>query len=529
LDLEEKKVLAFLQQERPELVNLFLDHLQSARCGILHRLLQAVVRENIGGVGERMVWRPQSHVLEAHITPAFILSLPVQRRYSMGRFDLRGEVILKKLQQHEVVQHPTQLLKQLWEAGLSQDKSFTRQFGRFCQEMQNSVANYALALAGAQLRRERLQQEAGEDSKNCLQWVERKRTNDPWFSPLIFFEQWFVDGHPLHPGAKLKMGMDVADVIGYSPEWGAVPGMVPIAVHKKDCQISTLDGETATEILYREHLGLQKHVENTLRERKLPVRDYEVILVHPWQFQHVILSLFAAEIKQKIVVPVPNYRIDAAALITLRTVAPMQRYGEGKHHIKTALAIQITGSERTFTPQSVYNGPIVARILREIQKRERFFGGEFLIMEEHVGVFYHPASYQGDHELSAEECLLKNENLNFILRENIESHVQPDEIAMPASALTAICPLSGELIVGELIKEYAVHHSLKEQRKAAVHFIYQYTKMALPGFLTLMSRYGISLEGHLQNSVAVFAKGVPVRMIVRDLAGVEIWRKRLVK
>jgi siderophore synthetase component len=39
------------------------------------------------------------------------------------------------------------------------------------------------------------------------------------FSPLAFYEQLVVDGHPLHPGAKLKLGLGVGDVIRHSPEW----------------------------------------------------------------------------------------------------------------------------------------------------------------------------------------------------------------------------------------------------------------------------------------------------------------------
>jgi D-ornithine---citrate ligase len=42
-----------------------------------------------------------------------------------------------------------------------------------------------------------------------------------------------------------------------------------------------------------------------------------------------------------------------------------------------------------------------------------------------------------------------------------------------------------------------------------------------------MVKYGIGLEGHLQNSVPVFKKGKPVRMLFRDWGGVRIYGKRL--
>jgi siderophore synthetase component len=51
--------------------------------------------------------------------------------------------------------------------------------------------------------------------------------------------------------------------------------------------------------------------------------------------------------------------------------------------------------------------------------------------------------------------------------------------------------------------------------------------MVLPGFLTLMVKYGIGLEGHLQNSVPVFKDGRPVRLLFRDWGGARIYRERL--
>jgi len=57
----------------------------------------------------------------------------------------------------------------------------------------------------------------------------------------------------------------------------------------------------------------------------------------------------------------------------------------------------------------------------------------------------------------------------------------------------------------------------------------RYCEVCLPGFLTLMSRYGVSLEGHLQNSIPVFRGGETVRVLVRDFGGVRILHERLAR
>ena len=44
-----------------------------------------------------------------------------------------------------------------------------------------------------------------------------------------------------------------------------------------------------------------------------------------------------------------------------------------------------------------------------------------------------------------------------------------------------------------------------------------------------MVRYGISLEGHMQNSVSVFRNGELVRILLRDFGGIRILPERLEK
>ncbi|WP_257535601.1 ferric iron reductase [Mesobacillus foraminis] len=64
-------------------------------------------------------------------------------------------------------------------------------------------------------------------------------------------------------------------------------------------------------------------------------------------------------------------------------------------------------------------------------------------------------------------------------------------------------------------------------QKAAFEFVLDYLSVALPGFLTFMVKYGVGLEGHLQNSVMVYRKGRPIRMLFRDWGGARIYQDRL--
>ena len=73
--------------------------------------------------------------------------------------------------------------------------------------------------------------------RSSLEWVERKLASDPTFDPLVFYEQWVIEGHPLHPGTKIKIGMEPGDVIRHAPEWGARPGLALVAVDRRACRV----------------------------------------------------------------------------------------------------------------------------------------------------------------------------------------------------------------------------------------------------------------------------------------------------
>jgi siderophore synthetase component len=222
-------------------------------------------------------------------------------------------------------------------------------------------------------------------------------------------------------------------------------------------------------------------------------------------------------------VPIPGCIIPALALMSVRSMAPVQRLGERKHHLKTAINVHMTSAVRTVSPNAAENGPKLSRVLAEIRAREHDSCGDFVILSEDVGIHYEPS----DHDLDAETAAGQRKHLAAMLRENPENYASGAEIAMPAATLTAISPLGFAPVVAELIDAYAAGAGLADRRRAAVAFLQRYAEVSVPGFLTLMTRYGVGLEGHMQNSVAVFRHGTPMRMLVRDLGAVRILPERL--
>ena len=56
-DEEEMKILTYVRAEHPDLEEPFLANVHRGRGEILHRLLQALVRENVAGISSRVSWR----------------------------------------------------------------------------------------------------------------------------------------------------------------------------------------------------------------------------------------------------------------------------------------------------------------------------------------------------------------------------------------------------------------------------------------------------------------------------------------
>src|SRR5918997_1847237 len=530
LDEEEVRVLAYVRAERPDLEGPFLANVHQGRREILHRLLQALVRENVAGISSRASWRSGvEKCLEIRLSGRTLL-VPVRRTLSFGRFDPCGSVTLRDGSRSESIEHPARLLDLLSDLpgyeGVVRNLAGEARLARFRLEVRNSVANYALALAGAGLRRRELAARArGSGVCTSPEWARGRTAGDGMFSPLAFYEQLVVDGHPLHPGAKLKLGLGVGDVIRHSPELGAHPEVALVAVAKGCYRDVSLDGRGLTGVLYGEYPGLRQQVANALREKGLNVDDYGLILVHPWQFERVLPRLYARAIERGEVVPLGGLRIPTRALVSFRTLAPVQRRGEQKHHIKTAVNLQLTGAVRTVSPNAAENAAAISRMLKEIGNREGRFGGRFVVLEERAAAYFDPAN--GAYPPRERRELAKN--LAVILREDPEAHVRPGEVPVTASALLAESPVSGGPVLMEVLELFAAGRGIAEPDLAAVAFVRRYCEVCLPGFLTLMSRYGVSLEGHLQNSIPVFRGGETVCVLVRDFGGVRILRERLAR
>ena len=534
LDTDELRVLRFLRRSHPELVAPFLSAVPRARRATLSRLTSSVLREGVAGLDSE-VHKPSPPVegveklsFDLADKTSKVLSLagegslivPVAGSYAFGRLEVEGPILYVSAGRIRKLRHAAELLQLIRRR--EPNKNSRSHWVEFERELENGSANLALAYAYQGKKAERLRRIAsGCGAKTVLDLALTLQASDGNFDSALFFEQLCVEGHNLHPGAKTKMLMEPEAVYRYAPEFDGTPELRLVGIRRDRAESASLGGRDVGEILFDQHIGLREAVTREFTERGLSPSGYLFVPVHPWQLKNVVPEVYRLEISQKVVVLVEGASVPCSATSSFRTVVP--RVGRGRLAVKTSVDSQMTSTIRSISPNTTNNAPEFTRLIRAVLRQEPQIARTFVPVCEVAGT-----NFKADpNEPDPRTVTAKSRNLSAILRENVGQHTGRDELAIVGCALYAGSPITGRPILAELVEAFAKSSGANSSSEAAFRFISEYASVALPGFLTLMVKYGVGLEGHLQNSVPVFKAGRPICLLFRDWGGARIHSERL--
>jgi len=285
------QTVAAVAAARPDLVAAVRAAVPGARAAVLARLWGALAREPVVGVAGRRV---EGDRLVVTFDGGAVVRGPVAAAEPFASV-VGG---LRLWVGEAAVEDPAVLL-----AGLGLPGG-----GPVVAELANSVANLALARGGREVA-------VGGAGGRVV--VERS---------LVGWEQVVVDGHPLHPGCRTRVGMSTAEVLAYAPEHAPVVELELVEV-PRGRWLSTGAGLAP------------------------------VLPVHPWQRDHV-LGAFGWLRRT-------GRRVVARPLLSLRTVVPV----DGPvRQVKTAVDVRMTSAVRTVSAAAVRNGPVVTGLLSELAR-----------------------------------------------------------------------------------------------------------------------------------------------------------------
>lgn len=503
---EEEAMFRYIKKKYPEWISQYETCLARARQTVLKRTVEGFLRENIGGMAQRLVkqlppeWRnpfPSSYRYLA-IKEDQWLVFPIEKRFAFYRYPLRGRLWLATSTALKPIEHVVEWLA-LIDPILSQQVR-SDHWKQLIQELCNAVANQTLAYLWQEIKVKK-QKQQGEEPRRFIERLSKMQ------DPSLYFEQLCVEGHHLHPCAKTKLDLQPEEVDQYSPECRNESFLQFVAV-KQGWVESTWEKDAFHTFLVQSFPELLDWVEPFARD------GYLLIPVHEWQMKRVIPSVYQEEIEKKIVMPIPRLRIPASATSSFRTLVPfVQKETPSELNVKVAVNSQMTSTIRSISPQTAINSKTFSWLMEEVLKREPALKEKLVPIPELGGCCFKSPDP------------LKSRNLSVVFREAVKR--KKGEIPIVASSLLSDAPETGRPVIHDLLAWYACNNGIQSEQEVTERFLFDYMRIILSCYLPLMVKYGIGLEGHMQNSIPVFREGRPVRLMVRDWGGARIYYRRL--
>lgn len=300
---------------------------------ILERLVTACARE-------RLV---PCQITESAIHLAGLISIPVERFYTMERLDLAA--LPSDYPESECDDLFSWFLDTLFPS-LSPDKRSS-----LLEELENSYLNMALSL----------------EALNTLGEGEIGRED------LADWEGKVWCGHPLHPGARLRSGVSVEENLAYGPEWKARLELKLLSVPEQG--IHQIGDFTHRLLRLFPSLG--------------PGEAGRVLVpVHPWQAAHDLPVRFKSRFDSGELY-FREETIPARPTMSFRTLILESEVGQD-YHLKLPVAVQTTGATRTVSVASTYNGPLMSGFLTRLMNLPIFAESQLF---HHLHLMAEPASF----------------------------------------------------------------------------------------------------------------------------------------
>ncbi|KGP63497.1 siderophore biosynthesis protein [Legionella norrlandica] len=362
------------------------------------------------------------------------------------------------------------------------------------EELDESVTNQALALAYYHYWQQSLKQEAKNYSSLWLWLTEHYEKQQA----LTFFEQWGCVGHPYHPNFRAKKGLNLDEIIQYSPEFNAQVDIPWLAIHRS-IAFTSIDS-TSYSLLFAQHFVREYQLwHEYMQQQCLDPEQYLPLPVHPWQWSNKLQSLAATLINSKQLLMTQTLQKTRPSM-SFRTMMPSDNRGP---HFKLATAIHTTSSLRTVSPASVSNSAPLSNWLKQLLAQYRDYEKPLFLARDLAGInSTHPS-------IPSQE----KKHLAMIVRENPLQLIKDSQILIPVAALFATSPVSQLALLIEIAEASKI--------KPELYFI-EYCKSVLECQLHLLLNYGVALEAQQQNTLVIFQYNRPVGLVIRDLGGIRV-------
>ncbi|MFK0252394.1 IucA/IucC family protein [Streptomyces sp. NPDC090445] len=313
-----------------------------------------------------------------------------------------------------------------------------------------------------------------------------------------------MTGHNLLVANKGRIGFSATDVRRYAPESAQPLKLHWVAVHRGLAEFRGTSELSEREILARElDEETQGRFTAVLERAGVDPAAYVWLPVHPWQWDHAVQVLHAADIAQRRIVPLgesPDAYLPGQSIRTMANVTTPERYD-----VKLPLKILNTLVWRGIPPHCTAGAPVVTQWLRGLVERDPFLTEEcrtvFLGEVASVTV-HHP--YLSRLDGAPYQYL---ETLGCIWRESVSARKDPDERVRTFASLLHT-DHTGRAFTAELVRASGLDPQ---------DWLRRLFDTLLVPILHVLYRYGITFNPHGQNTLIGYDDNdVPARLYLKD-------------
>lgn len=425
---------------------------------VMQRLLMAFVREELCASTTRLAG--------AILLEKERLRLPVSRFYSMGRFDLADWPCCED--EKKAISSLKELAFRL-HGGLEQEV-----LGRLIGELENSRDNLSEALRAQDILGIG---QVGEGS-------------------LADWEGRVWEGHPLHPGNRLRTGISKKAQVSYGPEWQTKFPLSFLRLPKDDLSVEGDFGEQ----LYALYPRLKALAGS---------EDYAIVPVHPWAAASDLPQRFNEQFASGRFQWVDFKEALVRPTMSFRTLILYPKGHEADLHLKLPVAVQTTGAVRTVSVAATKNGPVMSAFLKKL------WGVRQCCLDDKL-----------------KDLLLMEETASFSFADNSSDQARflSGILRKAPSCSTTVWRLPAAALL-EPASEPLFLRTANLGSMQPLELWQRYCQALIPPIAFLCGRLGIALEAHPQNIVVQFEKDPGgswlVKFLYRDLGGIRMHPQKL--
>ncbi len=231
--------------------------------------------------------------------------------------------------------------------------------------------------------------------------------------------------------------------------------------------------------------------------------DYLLLPVHPWQWDHVVATLFAPAIADGSIIPLgtdSDLRLAQQSIRTFLNAARPQR-----RTVKLPLSVLNTLVWRGLPTERTLAAPAVTAWVHALRDHDRFLRDEarVILLGEVASVTVAHPQYDALPTVPYQY----RELLGCIWREPLSGCLAPGERARTLAALLHTDP-AGRAFTAELVERSGIAPRIWLRHLFAA---------LLPPLLHFLYRYGTVFSPHGENAIVVFDEhDIPVRLAVKD-------------